>query len=196
MVSSLTLVVSSSVSFTGISSGVVTATRPVLLRIGEDVEHPVGLAADQAHLDQIVDGLGRRQLADDVPAGRRIDHDQVVVALSHLVAELAHGQDLPHARCGRGHEVERLGQRPDAPHHRDAQLQLEVLAQRGLGVHRHGGHARARSPAARSRWAPPRREPPDPPWRPPRRPGRACRARPPAAPGRRPPSSCPRHPCR
>ena len=60
-----------------------------LLRVGEDLEHPVGLAPDQADLDQVVDGLGGRQLADDVPAGRRVDDDQVVVALAHLVAELA-----------------------------------------------------------------------------------------------------------
>ncbi len=35
------------------------------------------------------------------PDGRGVDHDQVVVALAHLVAELADGQDLPHARARR-----------------------------------------------------------------------------------------------
>ena len=167
-----------------------------LLGVGEDVEHPVGLAADQAHLDQVVDGLGRRQLADDVPAGRRVDHDQVVVPLAHLVAELADGQDLAHARRGGGHEVERLGQRPDAPHHRDAQVQFEVLAQARPRCPWTSRPRPARSPAARNRSGPPRRGRPGRPWRPPRRPARACRARPPAAPGRRPPSSCPRRPCR
>jgi hypothetical protein len=61
-----------------------------------------------------------------------------VVLLAHLVAELADGQDLSDPRGGGGHEVEGLGQRADAADHRDAQVQLEVLAQRRLGVHGHG----------------------------------------------------------
>jgi len=32
--------------------------EPGLPRVGEDVEHPVGLRADEAHLDQLVDGCG------------------------------------------------------------------------------------------------------------------------------------------
>ena len=123
VVSSLTLVTSSSVSFTGISSGVHTATSPVFWRVGEDVEHPVGLAADQPHLDEVVDGLGRGQLADDVATGRGVDHHEVVVRLAHLLAELAHGEDLTDPRRRGRHEVERLGQRADAAHHRDAQVQ-------------------------------------------------------------------------
>ena len=69
------------VSFTGISSGVATTTSPVVAGSLEDVEHPVGLLADQADLHQLVDGLGRGQLADDVPAGGGVDDHQVVVAL-------------------------------------------------------------------------------------------------------------------
>ena len=110
-------------------------------RIGEDVEHPVGLGADESHLDQVVDGLGGGQQADDVAGGRCVHHHQVVVALAHLVDGLAHGEDLPHPGRGGGHEVEGLGQRPDAADDRDAQLQLEVLAQRRLGVHGHGEQA-------------------------------------------------------
>ena len=110
-------------------------------RVGEDVEHPVGLGADEADLDEVVDGLGGGELADDVAGGRRVDDDEVVVALADLVAELADGQDLPDARRGGGDEVERLGQRPDPADDRDLQVELEVLAQRRLGVHRHGEDA-------------------------------------------------------
>ena len=114
VVSSRTRSASSMVSSTGISSGVQTATSPVLRRIGEDVEHPVGLGADEAYLDQIVDGLGGGQLPDDVSRGRGVHHHHVIVPLPHLVAELAHGEDLPDPGRRRGHEVERLGQRTDA----------------------------------------------------------------------------------
>ncbi len=111
-------------------------------RVREDVEHPVGLGADEPDLDQIVDRLRRRQLADDVSERRRVDDHQVVVAFTHLVAELADGEDLAHARCGGRHEVERLCERPDPPDHGDPQLELQVLAERRLGVHRHGEEAR------------------------------------------------------
>ena len=70
--------------------------EPRLERVGEDVEHPVGLAADQPHLHEVVDGLGGRQLPDDMPAGRCVHDDQVVVALLDLPAELPDGEDLPH----------------------------------------------------------------------------------------------------
>ena len=76
------------------------------------------------------------------PGGRGVHHHQVVVALAHLVAELAHGEDLPHPGRRGGHEVERLGQRADPAHHRDPQLELQVLAERGLGVHGHGEQPR------------------------------------------------------
>ena len=88
--------------------------EPGRARVGEDLEDPVGLGADEPHLDQLVDGLGCGQLADDVAGGGGVHHDEVVVALAHLVAELPHGEDLAHAGGGGGHEVEGLGQRPDA----------------------------------------------------------------------------------
>ncbi len=99
-----------------------------LAGIREDVEHPVGLAADQPDLDQIIDGLRSRQLADDVAAGRGVHHHQVVMGFPYFPAELADGEDLAHPRRRRRHEVERLGQRPDPSHHGNAQVQLEVLA--------------------------------------------------------------------
>ena len=107
--------------------------------------------ADEPDLDQIVDRLRRGQQPDDVTGRRRVDHHQVVVALAHLVAELADGEDLADTRGGGGHEVERLGQRPDPADHRDPQLELQVLAERRLGVHGHGEETRA---GPHARWKP------------------------------------------
>ena len=84
-----------------------------LRRVGEDVEHPLGLVAHHAHLHQLVDGLRRGELADDVAAGDGVDDDEVVVALAHLPRELADGEDLLHARRGVGDEVEGAGERAD-----------------------------------------------------------------------------------
>ena len=42
----------------------------------QDVEHPSRLLAHQADLHQLVDGLRGGQLADDVAAGRSVNHDQ------------------------------------------------------------------------------------------------------------------------
>ena len=67
---------------TGISSGVATMTAPVTARVGEDVDHPAGLVADQPDLHQLADGLGGGELADDVAGGRGVDDDEVVVALA------------------------------------------------------------------------------------------------------------------
>ena len=47
------------------------------------------------------------------PVAGGVDDDEVVVALAHLPAELADGEDLLHAGRGVGDEVERPGQRPD-----------------------------------------------------------------------------------
>src|SRR4029079_10001173 len=69
------------------------------------------------------------------------DH-QVVVALTHLVAELADGEDLLHPRRRGGDEVEGARERPDAPDEGDAHEQSEVLAERILRVHRHGEQVR------------------------------------------------------
>ncbi len=106
-------------------------------RVREDVEHPVGLGADEPDLHQVVDGLGRGQLAHDVPRSGRVDHHQVVGAFAHLVAELADGEDLAHPGSGGGDEVEGLGQRTDAADDGDLQLELQVLAEGRLGVHGH-----------------------------------------------------------
>ncbi len=115
-------------------------------RIGEQIQHPPGLVADPTHLDQIVDRLGSRQLADHVTGGGGVDHDQVVVALTHLPGDLAHREDLLDPGGGRGHEVERLRQRPDASEQRDPQLKAQVLLERLLGVHRHGEEVRSELP--------------------------------------------------
>ena len=85
-------------------------------RVGQDVDHPARLLAHQADLHQLVDGLRRGQLADDVAGRRGVDHDQVVVALAHLPPQLADGEDLLHAGRGRGHELEDAGQRADPGH--------------------------------------------------------------------------------
>ena len=123
---------------TGISSGVVTTTTPVRVRVLEDVEHPPRLVAHHADLDQVADHPRGADLGDDVPARLGVDDDEVVVALAHLVGELADGEDLLDARRRVGDEVERAGERADAPDERDADEQPQVLAQRVLGVHRHG----------------------------------------------------------
>ena len=99
---------------TGISSGVVTTTTAGRRRVLHELEHPSGLLADQADLDEIVDRARRADLADDVPARLGIDDDEVVVALTNLVAELADREDLLHAGRGVGDEVEHARQRPDA----------------------------------------------------------------------------------
>ena len=70
-------------------------------RVPEDVEHPAGLVPDQSDLHELVDGVGRRELPDDVAAGGGVDDDEVVVRLAHLPGQLADGEDLLHAGGGR-----------------------------------------------------------------------------------------------
>ena len=125
------------VSVTGISSGVVTIDEPGARRVLEDVDHPRRLVAHHADLHQLADHPRRADLGDDVAARLGVDDDEVVVALAHLVGELADGEDLLDARRGVGDEVERAGQRADAADERDLDEQPQVLAQRVLGVHRH-----------------------------------------------------------
>ena len=88
-------------------------------RVLEDVEHPAGLLADHPDLDQVADHPGRGDLGDDVTGRLGVDDDEVVVALAHLVRELADAEDLLDARRGVGHEVERAGQRADPPDERE-----------------------------------------------------------------------------
>ena len=76
------------VSVTGISSGVHTASSPVVAGIGEHLQHPVRLGADESDLHQPVDRLGGGQLADDVPGGLGVDHHQVPPAVADLEAQL------------------------------------------------------------------------------------------------------------
>ena len=61
---------------------------------------------------------GRGDLGDDVPARLGVDDDEVVVPLADLVGELADSQDLLDARRRIGDEVERAGERADAPDQR------------------------------------------------------------------------------
>ena len=116
----------------------------------EDLEHPVGLVAHQAHLHQLADHRGCSDLGDDVPAGLGVDHHQVVVPLAHLVTQLADGQDLFHPGRRVGDEVEGSRQRADAGHQRDTHEQPQVFAQRVLGVHLHRPQ-----PLAHLRWSEP-----------------------------------------
>jgi hypothetical protein len=121
--------------------------------VGEQVGQPARLLPDLAHVDQVVDGLGRGQLAHDVAGGRGVDHHQVVVVLLDLPADLADGEDLPHAGGGGGHEVEHASQGPEPGHRREVELEVQVLPQRGLGVHGHvpqvGGQPPGLEPRAR-----------------------------------------------
>jgi len=75
----------------------------------------VGLRADEAHLDQLVDGLRCGQLAHDVPRRRRVDDDEVVVALrAHRsrACRRSGSRAHPGRRC---HEVEGLASGPILP---------------------------------------------------------------------------------
>ena len=107
-------------------------------RVGQHLEHPVGLCPDQADLDQSVDGLRRGQLTHDVAGRRCVDHHHVPVSVAHFEAELPNGQDFSDARSCGGQEVKGPGHRTDPADDGDAELELQVLAERGLGVHRHG----------------------------------------------------------
>ena len=86
-------------------------------RVREDVDHPAGLLADQADADELVDGLGRRQLADDVTGRGRVDDDagrSCAGRTSH--EELADGEHLAHARARRWPRSRRRGRAgPSAP---------------------------------------------------------------------------------
>ena len=112
-----------------------------LLGVAEDVDHPARLVAHHAHLHELLDRLRRRELTGDVAGGHRVDDDEVVAALAHLPQELPDREDLLHAGRGVGHEVEGAGQRAEASHQRDLELEAQVLLERLLGVHRHGEEA-------------------------------------------------------
>ena len=111
--------------------------EPGARRVLEDLGHPRRLLADHADLDELADDPRGGDLGDDVPAGLGVDDDEVVVPLAHLVGELADGEDLLDARRGVGDEVERPGERADAPDERHLDEQPQVLLERVLGVHRH-----------------------------------------------------------
>ena len=115
--------------------------QPGRRRVLHELEHPSRLLTDEPDVDEIVDRARRADLADDVPARLGIDDDEVVVALTDLVAELADREDLLDAGSGVGDEVEHARQRPDARDERDPDEQPQVLAQRVLGVHRHAEQA-------------------------------------------------------
>ena len=106
-------------------------------RIVEDVEHPLGLITNQPDLDEIGDHPGGTDLADDVSARLGVDDDEVVVALAHLPAELAHAENLLDARRCVGNEVERRRQRADPSEERNPHEEPQVFTQRVLGVHGH-----------------------------------------------------------
>ena len=115
-------------------------------RVAEDVEHPARLVAHEPDLHEVADHLRRTELGDDVAGRLGVDHDQVVRALAHLVAQLADAEDLLDAWRRVGDEVERASERTDAPEQRDPHEQPEVLAQRVLGVHRHRQQVRLDQP--------------------------------------------------
>ena len=105
--------------------------------IAKDLQHPVGLVAHHAHLHQFTDRPRGIDLGDDVAAGLGIDDDEVIVAFSHLMTQLADAKDLLDAGCSVGDEVERVRQRPDATDQWDADEQPQILLQRVFGVHHH-----------------------------------------------------------
>ena len=152
-----------------------------LARVGEDVEHPVGLLRTRPTCTRSLMACGAASWPTMWPLAGGVDDDEVVVALLDLPAELADGEDLPHAGRGGGHEVEHLGQRADAADERQRSCSLRYCERR-LGVHRHRPE-----PGAISRGVKPvgavSKKRPGRPWRRPRRRGRACRARPPAGEG-------------
>ena len=90
------------------------------LRIGEQLHHPVGLVPHRADLHEVLDRARGVELADHVPGGGGVDHDEVPVGaaldrLAQLPHDLADGEDLLHARRRGGDEVEGPGQWPDTP---------------------------------------------------------------------------------
>ena len=107
----------------------------------EDVSHPLRLLSHHAQLHQLADDTRGADLGDDVTTRLRVDDDEVVVLLSHLVCQLADGKDLFDAGRRVGDEVERARQRTDAPDQRQLHEEPQVLAQRVLGVHRHRGES-------------------------------------------------------
>ncbi len=133
---------SSTVSVTGISSGVVTTATAVVAASSSRSRIHAVWSRDHADVHEIVDHPRGGDLGDDVAGRLGVDDDEVVVALAHLEAQLADGEDLLHAGRRVGDEVERAGERPDAPDQGDAHEQPQVLAERVLGVHRHGEQAR------------------------------------------------------
>ena len=146
-------------------------------RVVEDVEHPLGLVAHEADLDEFADHLRGADLADDVAARLGIDDHEVVVALAHLVAQLADGRGSPSRlvrRRRRSRTCDASG--PMRPSERDAHEQPEVLAQRVLGVHRHREQMRIDCSVARTRNGQPcRTRRRARPWRPSRTRACACR---------------------
>ena len=122
---------------TGISSGVVTTTTPVIVRVAEDVEHPVGLVADEPDLDQIADHLRRTDLGDDVAGRLGVDHDEVVVRSRTSWHSLPTPRIslTPGAASATKSNVRASG--PMLAEQRHLHEQPEVLAERVLGVHRH-----------------------------------------------------------
>ena len=114
---------SSMVSLTGISSAVVTMTTPVWAGSSRMSSIHLVWSRTRPTWTRSLMACGAASWPTMWPGGRGVDHDEVVVALAHLVAELADGEDLLHPRRGVGHEVERAGQRTEPGDEGHAQLQ-------------------------------------------------------------------------
>ena len=125
--------------------------RPGPGRVAEDLQYPVGLAADHAHADQLVDAGRGRKLSDDVPRRRRVHHHEVVVTRPDLEAQLADGQNLPYPWCRGRHEIEGASDRADPPDGRNLRDGSQVFPQCRLGVHRHRHETIADAPARERR---------------------------------------------
>ena len=101
---------SSIVSATGISSGVVTI-RAGHGRRRRGSPASTGSARGPCPPARAPGWPGGPPAGPGCARGHGVDHDEVVVVLPHLVAELADGEDLLDARRRRRHEVEAAGER-------------------------------------------------------------------------------------
>ena len=153
---------SSSVSATGISSAVDTASTAVSSRVGEEARHRAALLGDRADARDRRKRARRLQHRQTVPGRRSVEHDQVVgpraagapLGLGQL-PDLADRQQLAHAR-------RRRGQRREDPAARQQRGQRARSAAAGAGTPPSRAAGRSRCGAADRRPLARRTRPPRP----------------------------------